>query len=326
MREPSWRDVLETITSDPAERERIALEVGVGSITIVRWIRNKTDPRPINLRRLLASVPAQYQQQLLELLLKEFPELGPPSSEAAGDLTEELPPGVINEVLLTRATESAQLLFWTISRQVLQSALRQFDPEQLGMAISVLQCMPPASDGKIHSLREVVGLGTSPWKSEFEPKALFLGAESLAGHTLTSGHLEQIADLSDESSILPAHRFEHEVSAVAHPIMYAGHVAGCFLLSSTQPGYFLPPARQVLIQRYANLVALAFEIDDYYPPDVVELRVMPPFEQQQPYLASYWQRVFTLMTNQAAIGPMIMRQAEQLVWQELEEVLLHLSA
>src|SRR4030095_13925270 len=114
-------------------------------------------------------------------------------------------------------------------------------------------------------------MGTPPWAGDLEEKALLLGAESLAGPVTVSCRMEQVGDLHTNRTFLPAYQAEHEVSAVACPIMRACRVAGCLLISSTQVDYFVPETRLTLIHDYANLLALAFDHDDFYNPDQLAL-------------------------------------------------------
>ncbi len=325
----SWKELLNRIISDPAERERIANKMGVNPFTLVRWASDETNPRPQNLRRLLKALPRQYQDEFQELLKKDlsFRYLAEiDNSLAEIDNSQQMIFSLLfSEVLDSRANGPDNLRFWTISRQVLQHALRQLDPEPVGMAITVVCCMPPATDGKIRSLRESVGLGNAPWESDLEAKALFLGAESLAGYVVTFGHFEQIPDLRIERTFLPAYQTEYEVSAAAWPIKYAGRVAGCLLLSSTQPNYFLSQTRQSLIKDYSNLLALAFEPEEFYPSDLIELALMPSLEVQRPYFASYRQRVIQILRGSTqSAQPLSVTQAELVAWQQIEEILLHL--
>ena|SRR5437763_11542274 len=139
--------------------------------------------------------------------------------------------------------------------------------------------------------------------------------------------MEQIGNLHTNKTFLPAYQTEHEVSAVACPIMYAGRTAGCLLISSTQAEYFASEARLSLIRGYANLLALAFNQDEFYDPELLALHIMPPLSIQQEYFSCFRQRALQLMqesvkTNERLTPP----QAEQLVWQEIEESLLRRSA
>src|ERR1700693_3061041 len=71
MDEPqSWRELLAIIIRDPHERQRIAGELSVSTVTLNRWVRGESAPRPHNLRHLLSVVP-QFRDELLELLRLE---------------------------------------------------------------------------------------------------------------------------------------------------------------------------------------------------------------------------------------------------------------
>jgi hypothetical protein len=239
---------------------------------------------------------------------------------------QEIPSSFIMEVLEARASIPDLLRFWSITRLVLQQALRQLDPERIGLAITVVRCMPPR-DGKIRSLRESVGLGTPPWGGDLEEKALLLGAESLAGHVTVSCRLEHIGDLQANKTFLPAYQVEREVSAAACPIMLASRVAGCVLLSSTQVDYFAPEARLALIRGYTNLVSLAFTPDEFYNPETIALNIMPPPATQQEYFAGFRQRVLKRMKESVGTEYRLSStEAEQIEWQQIEESLLYLPS
>lgn len=239
-------------------------------------------------------------------------------------MMQEIPFSFVREVFETRATTPDIMRFWAISRQVLQHALRQLDPVPLGMLISVVRCMPPSSDGKVRSLRESLGRGTSPWKPELE-QPMFLGAESLAGFTVMSGRAADIENLKAQSHYYPASLVEHEISSVAVPLLDANRVAGCLLFSSTQPNYFTAP-RLALIQGYTYLMSLAFGAEDFYPPELIQLHVMPPFPVQQSYFVGFRHRLVKVMQEALQAGhPLSLQQAEQVVWRQIEETLLQLS-
>jgi hypothetical protein len=99
------------------------------------------------------------------------------------------------------------------------------------------------------------------------------------------------------------------------------------LFASTQPNYFSSQARHGLIQRYADLLALAFEPEEFYPLDMLVLNLVPPLEVQQSYLGSFRQRVANIMTETTRMPhPISLHQAERMAWQEIEELLLQLAA
>jgi len=322
----TWRELLRTIISDPRERQRVVEALGVRAITLTRWINKESAPHPQNLRNLLNALP-QYREQLLELIreetgLEEF------SNAILDDSSKEIPSAFYIRVFAARATTTETMRFWSISNMILQQAVGQLDPERTGMGIVVVRCMIPSQiDNKVHSLRESVAVGTPPWPGNLEQKAMFLGAESLCGYVVTVCRPSSTQNVDDQQSLIPAHKVEYEKSASVHPILYAGRVAGCLLVSSAEYNYFLSPSRFALIDQYANLLALAFEPHEFYEPHQIELRVMPSQEIQKEYFADFRQRVAnTMIEASRKKQPVSSVVAEQMVWQQLEEELLQLSA
>ena len=320
----SWRDLLRDLIRQPSERERIAKEIGVNPVTLDRWCSGKSSVRSRNIGPLLQAVPAAQREQLADLLAQDH-------LLAPGLVITDLPPAELEvaffrQVLVARATTEETLLFWIVCRQILQHALRRLDPESVGMAITVAVCMPPAAGtSMIRSLREIMGLGTPPWPGDLEHQSMFLGAESLAGYVVSRCRPQVIDDLLESPTLLPAYQTEHEVSAAAHPIMYANRVAGCLLVSSTQPEYFVSAAHLALIADYAQLIALAFNPQQFYPLEWINLLVMPPLAVQRRLFATLRHRITQMMKEAfTASRSLTPDEAEQLAWQQIEEELLQL--
>jgi hypothetical protein len=313
-----WRELLGNIISDPREKQRIAQELGVRAITLTRWITKESDPRPQNLRHLLNVLPEQ-RELLLELIGEEFDDF---RAGAIDDSSKDIPSEFYGRVFSARSATNETLHSWSISNLILQQALGQLDPDRLGMAITVVRCMPPSNGNKVRSLRESVGQGTPPWSGDLEQQAMFLGAESLAGYAVTTCRPAAIQNILQDRSPLPAHQIPFELSAAAHPILFTGRIAGCLLISSTQTNYFLSPSRLSLIQCYADLVALAFDTGEFYDPQDIDLHMMPSHEIQKDYFYNFRYRVTQVMQQQ----PVHNRQAQEIVWQQLEEDLLQLRA
>jgi hypothetical protein len=271
-------------------------------------------------------LPASQRKQLANLLSQD--DLPVPHLTINDLPPDELEAAFFRQVLETRATTPEILLFWTVCRQILQHALRRLDRESVGMAITVAVCMPPVEGPRtIRSLREVMGLGTLPWPGDLEHKSMFLGAESLAGYVVMRCRPRVIDDLREPQTLLPAYQMEYEISAAAHPIMYTDRVAGCLLLSSTQPRYFASPARLALIADYAQLIALAFTPQQFYPPEWIDLRVMPPLAVQQQLLVTLQRRITQMMQEASAASRLVTRgDAEKLAWQQIEEELIQLTS
>jgi hypothetical protein len=100
-------------------------------------------------------------------------------------------------------------------------------------------------------------------------------------------------------------------------------IAGCLLLSSRQPGYFAPETLRLLISDYAHLLALAFEPEEFYSLETLDLRLMPSVEAQRTHFTHFHQRVLQVMKKSLYTShPLTRGQAELLVWQQLEEELI----
>ncbi len=325
MQKPqTWRSLLEMIISEPKEKQRIIEELNITAITLSRWVNGDSDPRPQNLRTLINALP-QYREQFLELL-KEEKGIEDIRNPLPDDSPKEIPSQFYEQVFVARASTTENLRFWSMSQLILQQAITQLDPARQGIAAWVVSCMPPSTAAqKVRSLREVTGMGTPPWPANLEQSAVFLGAESLAGNVVTSCRHSIVQNLDTEYPSLPYTRGEHEKSAAVYPILYAGHIAGVLLVSSAEYNHFLSQQRTNLVQQYADLIALAFEPEDFYAPEDIVLGVMPPPKIQQKYYGQYRRMLIeqmgTISTSQQRVNSI---QADLRTWQPLEEVLLRL--
>ncbi|HYB00364.1 MAG TPA: hypothetical protein VED37_09120 [Ktedonobacteraceae bacterium] len=317
----SWRILLGQLIHDPQERNRIANELGINPATLVRWAHNETNPRPQNLTQLLKVVASANRQKLQESIAEEFPEFGIKINEdIIEDTSIEIPSTTYSSVLHTFVTTPKRQRFWLVSNLILQEALRQLDPNLLGMTISIAQCVKPRDGNKVRSLREHVGRGTHPWRATMRHEVAYLGIESLAGYALSSANLLSIQDRSDKLMFYPARWLDWEESSAVCPIMREGRFAGSLIVSSTQPGYFLS-YRETLIKNYAELLVLAFEPEDFYELSDIQLALMPEFEVQEQYFQTIRQRVTKIMENGSDIT---ISEAEQAVWQQLEDEFVQL--
>jgi len=317
----SWRILLGQLIHDPQERNRIANELGINPATLVRWAHNETNPRPQNLAQLLKVVASANRQKLQESIAEEFPEFGIKINEdIIEDTSIEVPSTTYSSVLHTYVTTPKRQRFWLVSNLILQEALRQLDPNLLGMTISIAQCVKPRVGNKVRSLREHVGRGTHPWRATMRHEVAYLGIESLAGYALSSANLLSIQDRSDKLLFYPARWLDWEESSAVCPIMREGRFAGSLIVSSTQPGYFLS-YRETLIKNYAELLVLAFEPEDFYELSDIQLALMPEFEVQEQYFQTIRQRVTKIMEDGS---DMTISEAEQAVWQQLEDEFVQL--
>jgi hypothetical protein len=319
----TWRELLGKIIQDPRERARLAAELGVHSLTLTRWVNGDASPRPHNLQSLIRALP-QYRNLLLELVPKEFGQIVSETT-VKDDVQQEIPSAFYARIFHALSELPDPMRSWSICDLVLQQALQQLDPNRVGMEITVMHCMLPPLEQKVLSLRETLGRGTPPWTRELQQKTMFLGAESLAGYAVTTGRPVAIQTREEGQSRFPARWVEREESAAAHPIRRGGRIAGCLLFSSTQPNYFLP-FRLALIESYTELIALAFEREEFYDFAQIELGIMPAIEKQQPYFSAFSRRV-TDMVREASRNqqPISIIEAEQMVWKQIETELLSLA-
>ena len=315
-----WSGVLQNIIKSTNERNRIATALGVSTITLYRWASGESNPQRPHLIRLVQVVQSENRQDLMDALEIHFPEI---HNWLREDTSDQISSEFFAQILNVRTTTTESLRFWRISDLVLKQALIQLDPNRLGMAIMLVQCMPPGPDGKIRSLRERTGKGTAPWTADLEHDVLFLGLESMSGYAAEVGHMVYDDDLS-KGKIFPAFPGEYEVSAAAHPIRLEGRIAGSLLASSTQSNYF-SQQRLSLLAVFSDLISLAFDTHDFYPSHMLRLRMMPGPEVQRPIIATFRQRV-TKKFQEALYNKMPSNnsEAELLVWKEIEAELLAL--
>ncbi|HEU5383791.1 MAG TPA: GAF domain-containing protein [Ktedonobacteraceae bacterium] len=118
----------------------------------------------------------------------------------------------------------------------------------------------------------------------------FLGAESLGGYVVMRRHGVMVPDTSEKELLAPIHRMEHELSCAAFPIMREGCIAGALVVSSTA-SHFFSQEKLTLIEKYADLIRLAFYDQAFYPSAIIDLALMPPSYVQKQHFSTFRQRV-----------------------------------
>ncbi len=322
----TWRELLGQILFDAREKERVAHKLNINPVTLTRWIDGRSLPRPKNLQDLLDALP-EHREQLRTLLSEEYSSLiagGEASSKNLSATSSEIPAAFYAHVLDVYMTSSPTLRSFITIDSVLQQALHHLDPERRGMSIVLVQCVPPPDKQtlKVHSLREMTGRGNSPWSTDYENQAIMLGAESLPGYATVTGKMIFFNDRTQWQSTFPMDKDSYENSIVASPLIRMDRVAGCVTITSTQSHYFTQ-AHLNLIQRYTQLLLLAFDEASFYPLRDLELGIMPPAEVQRPVLQSFRQHVTDVLLKLARQHQSIdLQQAEKIAWKQLEEELL----
>jgi hypothetical protein len=316
----SWRDLLGELTSDSIERQRIASAIGINPVTLTRWVGNKSSPRIDNMRQLLDVLP-QRREQLFALMQEEFPDLAIYEQEPIESI-QEIPPAFYARVMNAFASSPPILRAPTITSLIRQQLIVHFDPNKKGIIAAIAQCMPPAPGQKVRSLRQVTE--RTSWEDRSEQQTLFLGAESQAGRAVMIGSPIIVQSLAEKERRY-AIRYEPEEGSIATcPIMKADSTAGCLYVFVSRPNYFTSEHAK-LVQSYANLLILGFEESEFYSLSEIDLGMMPPLSLQMPHFSDFQMRVTRYMLQeQAECGLIIRPQAEQIIWKQIENELLHL--
>lgn len=321
----TWPELLGLLTESPRERNRIAREVGVQPVTLIRWVKQTAKPREENMRALLSAIPHDYYHVFARLSMADFPGLV--IEHRKGVLvTPDPPPEFYMRVLRAYAHTPSALYPHALHDLILQQIIVHLDPERQGMAVRIVRCVPPLPGKKVRSLLQIEGIGTGPWQRDLGQQMIFLGAESLAGAAATHSRL-MVVNSRDEHTLSPIHWEEHEQSVAAAPILWKTKIAGCLLISSIQPHIFSETYLS-LVEIYAYLMALAFERETFFDHQEIKLALMPLYTDQPRFLKHFSQRVYQKM-NESAIEhqPITFSAAQERVCQEVEgEMLRFLSA
>jgi hypothetical protein len=330
-KEVTWREYLdEIVRSKPAaEKKQLYEAVHVTRTAFQRWRRGEYTPRASHIAFLLQALPQDERERLRALMLDD------PTARALLPQEEillgkqepgRIPQSVYEEAL--RVARDTPERFWLLSGFIVSHALSQLEthPQQTGIQMVIARCMPPRPDGKIRSLRRVAGQGTPPWRQDFHLLEGFLGAESLAGAAVMKRHGVMVPDLLDSSGAPTSEPMDHEQSAAAYPLLREGAIAGALLVSCRQAQFFTPE-RLKLIERYADLLRLAFYDHEFYPSAQIDLGWMPAWPVQQPSFRTFRQRVqeeYQRALREGALSEVSL--VEERVRAMLEEELLKVSS
>lgn len=317
----TWRTVLKEILKNPEERKKIAHELHTSEMTLKRWSEGKSKPQLKNLHQLLTILP-EHRSLLLPLIIQQFPELSKDLTDT-DEVPKEIASAFYAEVLqmLTSATEIQDI--WSILDTILNHLLVALEQGQAGITITIAFCVPPLAGGKVRSLQVFTGVGWSPWGDNLKQQRVFFGAESLAGRVVSFGQPLIIQQLQMSRFIQEQSKKEGSVSSLSiYPLQRAGRIAGILYISSSQTDYFLSP-RLNLIQQYAHLLSLTLAPENFYAPAAIHLHMVPPPPLQLSYLATFRERVFDLLRKTiSSQQSMTHAQAEQMVWQAIEDELI----
>lgn len=316
----TWRSLLGEIIRSPHERQRMAEALGVNPLTLTCWIENTSSPRPDSLHRLLHILPIQ-QDVFRALVVEEFPDLFADEGEL------ETKPDMISSAFYAQVVEALvetpeQIRFWSVCNLVLNQIMKHFDSSGRSTIVLFLQCFPPSRGSCVRSLRARAGAGVPPWGGRTDPYNVLLGAESFAGAVLASGR-PALAQSREDYGRMPVPENAQIASELACPVQRAGRLAGCLYACSSQAHAFLA-SHLTLLQEYAKLIALVLSPEDFYEPHNICLHIMPPIQVQMPSLSNFSRYVIQVRREAASQQPLSAVQAEQMVYQRLEEEFIQL--
>lgn len=325
MPEHDWdafRSSLKELLHDPVVRKLIGQRANISARTLARWVSGETEePDRKRLFSLLSALP-QHRDSLLAAIHKAVPDLEAPLIESTNSLVEDLPLDFWIRLLETNANTPKNLHFTALVNLIFLQLQSTLDPERLGVQLIIAQCSPPPSpEQPVRSLREAMKLKTYQSLLKSPGDTIFLGAESLSGYSVSLCQANVVQNIQQERR-LPVRRTLNEQSAAAYPIQRGGYVAGCFLISSSQPNFF-SQRLQYLLQIYAYLLSMAFESDLFYAPETIRLRSMPDEQTQHDYVVDFQERVLALLQHDNSLSRL---QAETYAWQQIEEILLALPS
>lgn len=318
----NWQGLLAELITNLSERERLAQALSVRPVTLIRWAKNISRPQERNLRKLLQVLPPSLAPTFGRLVAVEFPGLMlpelPGQQEPVG-----LPSAFYEQILRAYAKLPAMLSRQTLWDLFLQQAIEHLDPQRQGMAIHLAVCVRPLEGQVVRSLRDMGGIGTSPWRRDLEQKTMLLGAESLVGYALFHFRRVVVPNRSD-ITMVPIQWAEHEQSAIAIPIARHAQVCGCLLATSAVPDFFGEGEEAaLLLEHYAMLAPLLFDERDFYALSAIQLHLLPSYEVQRPYFQQVARRVQQRFRLAQVRGELCtLEQARHQVWREIEEELI----
>jgi hypothetical protein len=315
----TWRELLAKLIGNPVTKQFIVTNSKLHPTTLQRWADGVHNPYGKSLKLLLQSIPPEWQESFALLVNQEFPSSSSPGEQEEPSLT--IPAEFYLRVLRGFANEAISLRLTSALQLIEQQLIGHLDPLRQGLVILLARCLPPpASRMVVRSLRGEIRAIANIACSQ-APRMLLIGAESFSGSVLERNQAICVPDTREQPPHLSCSYPSTVLSVAAAPLRQFGAVAGCLTLCSPHP-FALGQRELLLIEQYAELLALAFPFQEFYEPSRIALATFPSLEQQQPFFATFQQR----LTRVRQASPTSLAQAELQVWQQIEaELIAHSS-
>jgi GAF domain len=314
----TWRQLLEKILADQQEFDRLVKALSVDARTLRGWAKGTTNPRSQGLLLLLHNLPPAYQEIMPQLVQAEFPDVYEQyeAMRAKVDITATTIPGIVYErVLQERTTSLTERSFWGVGVLVLRTLITQLSQGSELVVAVLIRCVPPAS-GEHHITR--LHEDVIETNDEVREPLYFMGVNSLAGYVLEMGKPVVYNELPRLPTPVATDAFTASMASVAgYPICQNGSFGGVLLVYSTSPRFF-SRRKLDLLQKYSELLALAFREEGFFPPEAIFLQIIPQPETQMTTLTLLREKIQELMASaERKQEPLTYRQAEALALKEL---------
>lgn len=304
----NWRLFLfQLFEQDPKLARRIAGEIGVKPITLLRWARSEASPHhPVQALRQVSQAESfrAYAEEFLRLAAEEFPTISALIDEGG---PREVPSTFYRDLLITVTTINDDLLFWTLAHQISQQVSLLMGAKQ-ELVVTIFLLTPPGHDQQVRSLYTPSDQGKNSVYPTLHYYPTLLGAESPITQALL---MREPLLLTEETQ---------DIAAVA--LQKRGRVAGLLVLHSLQPG-FLTPRRLILAADIARPLSLGLPEWQFYPPLSISLAILPSRQEQEQCQREtpFVHRIRSVRMRREGSQSELEREALQ----ELEEALVFLS-
>ncbi len=336
-----WRALLKSIIQDRDLLEKLAQEIHVNPLTLIRWTAAKKSitPHRAHLEQLVTtmSFPEQHRGHMIALLQQEFPDFRPVSP-----LSVEAPaPGAIpqefyHRVLRSYSLTEENLSFATIVQLVTQQLAVHLGTKNNTLRSGIFLLTPPTHPSTpVRSLYLPIQPGGMRLTALPKTFPIFAGIESLLSFALRTPTSPMV--FSVEEMPMPSFPELTDIqSTLVIPLQRKGKVGGCFLISSARPHFFADHASEEVACSYGFLLSLALEDRDFYDPTRIAFCVFPSLQEQleREKTFPFSERIkraqsrvlHHLFTDEEQTTPvegiLSLKQLERAALQELEEELI----
>ncbi|HEU5382800.1 MAG TPA: hypothetical protein VFV38_45920 [Ktedonobacteraceae bacterium] len=251
----TWRDLLRNLCGENQhKKQEIAERIGFVSVrTIDRWISGQSQPQKQEFIRKLATL----SDEMREMLQEEFPEAFASLPKHVLPIERiNLPVEFSRRVLHAYAHTPLTSRMWTIFHLVSNQMIPHLDSERSGLMIVHARSVD-VSD----TIQFGEGTGNGAWTTR--QVVAETCAERWLVQAVRSARPFFLQSVETPQAILSCFARHDLIQSVGFfPLYRAGMIGGGVLFLSASADFFTP-LRQMLIEEYSYLLALAFSDRDF---------------------------------------------------------------